>query len=296
MKLAVAAYEGLPPHQFAGTARDIDIDLQLVPGASSWRDEPPPVRTRLDAGLLYGVLDDRNFVLASPERRRARVVACEGMLDWPYHLRYELIEFAVFLLAARCQDLVPLHAACIARDGRGVLVLGASGAGKSTLALHALLGGLAFVAEDAVFVDPASLLATGVANYLHVHADAVAAVVDPAARDWIARSPVIRRRSGACKLEADLRLAPQPAQLAPAPVRLVGAVVLSGRPAADSAALLEPVPREQVAACLAIDQAHARTRPGWPRFESAIARAGLHYLHRGSLPRSQVDALRRLLD
>src|SRR3546814_1842255 len=72
--------------------------------------EPPAVRSRLDKDVLYGIIDAWNYVLVSPRRRRARVVASANMLDWPYHLRYELIEFAVFLLAARCQRLVPLHA------------------------------------------------------------------------------------------------------------------------------------------------------------------------------------------
>src|SRR3546814_2780459 len=94
--------------------------------------EPPAVRSRLDKDVLYGIIDAWNYVLVSPRRRRARVVASANMLDWPYHLRYELIEFAVFLLAARCQRLVPLHAACVGRGGRGILLLGASGSGKST--------------------------------------------------------------------------------------------------------------------------------------------------------------------
>jgi serine kinase of HPr protein (carbohydrate metabolism regulator) len=55
-----------------------------------------------------------------------------------YLTRYELIEFAVFTLAQRVQGLVPLHAACVGRAGRGLLLMGGSGAGKSTLALHCL--------------------------------------------------------------------------------------------------------------------------------------------------------------
>src|SRR3546814_20581659 len=92
------------------------------------------------------------------------------MLDWPYHLRYELIEFAVFLLAARCQRLVPLHAACVGRGGRGILLLGASGSGKSTLVLHSLLQGLDVLLEDAVFVQPDCMTSTGWANFLHFRA------------------------------------------------------------------------------------------------------------------------------
>src|SRR3546814_9900836 len=151
------------------------------------------------------------------------------MLDWPYHLRYELIEFAVFLLAARCQGLVPLHVACVGRGGRGILLLGASGAGKSTLVLHSRLQGLDVLSEDAEFVQPDGVIATGVANFRHVRADALDGIEDVAARRWIASSPVIRRRSGVEKFEVDLRRAPRPVRLAEAPLRLVGPVDLSGR-------------------------------------------------------------------
>ena len=48
------------------------------------------------AGLICGVMDASNYVVLDPVQRRALVVASEDMLLWPYHLRYELIEFAVF--------------------------------------------------------------------------------------------------------------------------------------------------------------------------------------------------------
>src|SRR3546814_6805027 len=111
------------------------------------------------------------------------------------------------------------------------------------------------------------MLATGVANFLHVRADALDGIEDVAARRWIASSPVIRRRSGVEKFEVDLRRAPRPVRLAEAPLRLVGTVVLSGRESGSSGALLVPVANDDVASCLAVDQAYAMTQPGWHRFE-----------------------------
>lgn len=49
-----------------------------------------------------------------------------------------------------------LHAACLARDGRGVLLAGASGAGKSTIAIALVRAGLAFLSDDMVYIEPAS--------------------------------------------------------------------------------------------------------------------------------------------
>ena len=93
------------------------------------------------------------------------MVVTPRMLRFPYHTRYELIEFAVFTLAARVQRLVALHGACVGRAGRGVLLLGPSGAGKSTVTLQCLIEGLGILSEDSVFVTPDTLLATGVSNF-----------------------------------------------------------------------------------------------------------------------------------
>lgn len=294
--LVEAAYGGRAPHRFPGTVPEFDVELRLLPRRTPAGGEPPCVRTKMDGALLHGIMDDCNYVLISPQRRWARVVASADMLDRPYHLRYELIEFAVFVLAARCQGLVPLHGACVGRDGRGLLLLGASGAGKSTLALHGLLQGLDFLSEDAVFVQPDDMLATGVANFLHVHASAIDGIEDVATRRWLAGSPVIRRRSGVEKFEADLRQAPLPARLAASPVEVVGAVILSDRVAGQSRALLAPVVGEDIPAALCDGQAYAVTQPGWRRFEQRMARSRVHYLHRGRHPASSVDALRQLLD
>lgn len=293
--LVEAAYGGHAQHRFPEEGPEIDVELDLLPGRASADSEPPPLRSRVDQTLLYGIMDDRNYVLVSPGQRRAWVVASADMLGRAYHLRHELIEFAVFLLAARCQGLVPLHAACVGHGGRGILILGNSGAGKSTLALYSLLMGLDFLSEDAVFVQSDGMLATGVANFLHVRADVIDGIDDAGARRWVSGSPVIRRRSGVEKFEVDLQRPHRPLRFAQAPVEIVATVVLSERRARGPRASLTPMAREDVAACLAADQAYAMAQPGWNRFKRRVMRAGVHSLRRGRDPGSSVDALRRLL-
>jgi hypothetical protein len=297
LEVAEAACGGLAPHRFRDDGPELDVELRLLPRrrATSGR-EPPPVRTRLGERLQSGIMDAGNYVLVSPRRRRARVVASAEMLDHAYHLRYELVEFAILLLAARCQRLVPLHAACVGRNGRGVLLLGDSGAGKSTLALHSLLRGLDFLSEDATFVEPDRMLATGLSNFVHVQRDALAGIPDDAARGWITGSPVIRRRSGVEKFEADLRRAPGQVRLAQAPLELVATVILGAQRGEAGRAMLTPATLDEVAASIANDQAYARTQPGWERFERWALRAPAYRLLRGPDPASSVDALQRLFD
>ncbi len=295
LDLVEAAYAGLPSHSLPMIAPEFRIELRLLPRqASPSTAEPPPVRVQSGAGLLCGVMDASNYVVLAPEQHRALVVASEDMLDRPYHLRYELIEFAVFTLATRGLGLVPLHGACVGRHGRGILLLGASGSGKSTLALHSLLQGLDFLAEDAVFVQPESLLATGVANYLHVQADALRFVDDEATRSWISQAPVIRRRSGVEKFEVDLRQ--ERGQLAAAPLELVGAVFVSSESAQGPDVLLSPVPANEIATRMFADQSYAAGQPGWDRFVQRLTQVGVHQLRRGRHPWDSVDALRWLLD
>lgn len=294
LSLVDAAYAGLPPQRLPMTGTEFRIELRLVPRrAPSQSVEPPPVQVKSGAGFICGVMDASNYVVLDPAQRRALVVASEDMLRCPYHLRYELIEFTVFTLAARGLGLVPLHGACVGRGGRGILLLGASGAGKSTLALHSLLQGLDFLAEDAVFVQPERMLATGVANFLHVQGDALRFVDDDRVRRWVVQAPVIRRRSGVEKFEADLRLGH--GRLASEPLALAGAVFVSSQMADDPAALLRPMPAHEIATRLRADQPYASSQPGWSNFERQLVERGACELRRGRNPQASVDALRELL-
>lgn len=293
LELAEDAYGGLPSHQFSTVSPEFRVEMRVVPRAADGRGTPPTVRLQAGAGVLCGMMDESNYMIVLPAQYRALVVVSEDMLAHPYHVRYELIEFAVFTLAARGLNLVPLHGACIGHDGRGILLLGGTGAGKSTLALHGLLDGMDFLAEDAVFIQPESLFATGVANFLHAKEDALRFLDDGAVRDWIAQSPVIHRRSGVAKFEADLRTGH--GRLAPAPLRLAAAIFVSAETAADPSRLLGRVPWEQVASRLASDQPYAAGQPGWDRFVHRLTGLGVYELRRGKHPRDALAALRGLL-
>lgn len=293
--LVEAAYGRLPSQTLPGVDAEFRVEMRLFPRrVNPWTTEPPAPRIRQEGKRFRADVDASNYVVIDPESRRARVVASEDMLQHAYHLRCELIEFAVFILAARGLGLVPLHGACVGRHGRGVLLLGASGSGKSTLALQGLLQGLDLLAEDAVFVRPEDLVATGVPNYLHLKDDALAFVEDEAIRRWVAHAPVIRRRSGIRKYEVDLRR--EYGRPATRPLSLVGAVFVSAQSADRPDALLTPLDAHDASLLLEGDQPHASSQPGWRRFKREIMGRGIHQLRRGRHPRDSVDALRRLLD
>ena len=295
MRLVRAAYARLPAHSLASVAPRFRVRLVLTPAsgaAARAPREPPAVRPLASGALLCGAMDRANFVALTPRQRAALVVVAHEMLRYPYHVRYELLEFAVYVLAARAQRLVPLHAACLGRDDTGVLLMGASGAGKSTVVLHGLLAGLDFLAEDSVLVRPDGLLATGVANFVHLRRDSLRFLARAERATLLRRAVPIRRRSGVEKLEVDLRRLP--CRLARAPLTIRALVFLSAR-RARGRALLAPLPRQAVLTRLAAGQRYAAQQPGWRAFRSRIARLPAYELRRGSHPLAAVEALRELL-
>jgi hypothetical protein len=295
LRLVDSAYLGLPSHRLSTVAPRLKVRLMLnapeQPRPRS-RSEPPPLSMLSGAGYLGGATNSSSFVLLSPSERTGLVVLSRRMLRFPYHTRYEYIEFAAFTLAARCQELVSLHAACVGRGGRGILLMGPSGSGKSTVTLHCLLQGFDMLSEDSVFVAPDTMLATGVANFLHVRADTLRWLGKTRDAAAIRKSPVIGRRSGVRKFEVDLRGGAY--RLAPDPLKIAAVVFLSPQGAGDRS-LLEPLSKSDLVAKLTDAQAYAANQPKWAAFRKAVSGLGAFELRRGSHPLEAVDALEGLL-
>ena len=302
LRLVDSAYRDLPGHRIWSDTPDFQVNLLLSPPRNpahttrgrrrANRAEPPPLAMLHGAGFLGGATESSNFVILSPHERAALVVVSPRMLRFAYHTRYELIEFAVFTLAARAQRLVPLHAACVGVGDRGILLMGPSGAGKSTVALHCLLGGFEFLAEDSVFVTPDTMLATGVANFLHVRADSLGWLGRSREAAAIAKSPVIQRRSGVKKFEVDLRRGRF--QLAKSPLKITAVVFLTSEKAG-AHPLLKPLPKSDLRANLALEQAYGASQPQWRIFDRNLSRLAAYELRRGHHPLEAVEALQSLV-
>jgi hypothetical protein len=288
------AYAGLPQHRLGGAVPKLRVRLESRANASSATATAlPPLGTLSGAGLLCGATARSNFVVVSPAERSALVVVPQQLLRYAYHTRYEVIEFAVFTLAQRVQRLVPLHAACVGRADRGLLLMGGSGAGKSTLALHCWLNGFEFVSEDSTFVVPASLRATGVANFLHVRSDSLKFLERGADAAMIRSSPVIRRRSGLAKFEVNLRHRRYP--LAAAPLKIASLIFISAK-RAGAQPLLTPLPKSRVREYLLASQPYAASLPEWRAFSRNAAALEAFELRRGRHPQDAVAALQELTE
>ena len=293
IRLVDWAYKDLPRHRLPGPARELRVSLRLIPDAHRRRRaEPPPIAMISGSGLLGGAAATSNLVIIAPHADASLVAISPDMLRFPYHSRYELIEFAVFTLAARAQRLVSLHAACIGQRGRGLILIGPTGAGKSTIALHCLLDGLDFLSEDSTFICPATMYATGVSNFVHVRADSLGWLGRSRAATAIRKSPVIQRRSGVRKFELDLRRGDF--RLATAPLKIVAAVLLSPE-SAGAGPLLKPISRAALFANFADTQSYAASQPQWRQFRRDMSLLQPFELRRGKHPFEAVQALRSIL-
>jgi hypothetical protein len=294
LALAVEAFGGLPSHKLERRPPQFTVRMALTDYPSTWarRSAPPRPSLAAGAGLLCATVDAGNFVVVDAAMSRALVCVSNAMLRHRYHARYELVELAFLTLAARGQSLVPLHAACVGANGRGVLLMGASGAGKSTLSLHALAGGMHFLSEDSAFVALESLRVTGVPSYLHVSRQALSFLPVNGLRRAIERSPTIERRSGTRKIQIDLRRLD--GKVARAPLRLAATVFLTPRPAKGRSALRR-LERKTLLERLRREQPYASAQPSWSGFERRIVEVPAYEMRRPWHPDLAVELLRSLL-
>lgn len=291
-RLVEWAYARLPQHRSGVRAPRFVIKLRLDETRERrGNGKAPPVEMLSGGGLLAGVTPGSAFAVMAPDCRSAIINVSRRALRSPHHIRYELIEFAVFTLASRALGLVPLHAGCIGARGRGLLLVGDSGTGKSTLTLQCALAGLDLLSEDSVLVAPRTLEATGVPNFAHLCRDGLR-FLPPTVAAKLRGSPVIRRRSGAVKLEIDLR--DSPFRRAQPPLRLTNAIFLSTCPAPDGALLVALSSRE-AASRLRATQPYGAGQPGWETFSRRMTARPAFELLRATHPVQAAQALKRLL-
>jgi HprK-related kinase A len=79
-------------------------------------------------------------------------------------------------IVARCDDYLQVHAASLARGGRGVVLAGGSGAGKSTLAAALLSRGWKYFCDEFALIGPDDLYLHAVPKAVCIKAGAFGAV------------------------------------------------------------------------------------------------------------------------
>ncbi|MDE3167706.1 MAG: hypothetical protein KGN36_18035 [Acidobacteriota bacterium] len=141
---AVASW-GTSPQVFDRTP----LELRIVIHAEGGRAPDPVFRAQ---GHLLSVVSDRhNFGTADLDRSFAYLVVSRETAGDVDRFRWFFLESVVYTMLIQ-KAVTPLHAACVERDGTGILLVGPSGSGKSTLSFACALRGWNFIADDASYL------------------------------------------------------------------------------------------------------------------------------------------------
>jgi serine kinase of HPr protein (carbohydrate metabolism regulator) len=101
---------------------------------------------------LYSVVaDPYNFAQVDVKSQFAFIEVSQKTAADHVWLRWFFLESIVYLMLAQ-RYVAAAHAACVARNGRGLLLCGPSGAGKSTLSYACARAGWTFVTDDCTFL------------------------------------------------------------------------------------------------------------------------------------------------
>ena len=133
--------------------RDNGPSLQLrigVTARTSGNCPPCPV-VRGQQHLLSIVADAHNQAICDLQAGFAFAWLTENALQHRSYARYHFLE-AVALVLIATSRATPIHAACVTRHGRGMLLCGPSGAGKSTLAYACARSGWIFTSDDSSYL------------------------------------------------------------------------------------------------------------------------------------------------
>ncbi len=124
------------------------LHFEVSPG-----DAPASRSTEFHAhGHLFTfVADARNLGICDTQTRSGTAWLTEAVVaDVPHFVYHFLESMALELIVSL--HLTPFHAACVAREGRGVLLCGDSGAGKSSLSYACARRAWNFLSDDASYL------------------------------------------------------------------------------------------------------------------------------------------------
>ncbi len=230
---------------------------------------PPGTLTFGDARTESALITRANTATLNLAARSGLITLNAAAQRAPLRVRVDLIEFAGYRLAQHALRATGVHAACVAQQGAGVLIMGDSGAGKSTLVAACLAGGWDVIAEDSTFLLPRGNRARGVPAFIHLMQDALE-LFPEAGFERSVHSEIVRK-SGKRKFEIDVRRY-RTQRVLPVEARLRGVVILTGLDGAERADMpaFRRVRRREAAALLQRYQPYAVAQPGWQNAVSEL--------------------------
>jgi hypothetical protein len=129
---------------------------------------PSPPTCRGQRNLVMFVASPLDFAVCDLTTGFASCWLSAATVENGAYLRYHFLD-AMALLLIEALYLTPIHAACVAFQGRGLLLCGDSGAGKSSLSFACARRGWTFISDDANFLVRGGKQRVVVGNPHHLH-------------------------------------------------------------------------------------------------------------------------------
>ena len=127
------------------------VQLRIAVTEGHAADCPPPPTCRGQRNLVMFVASPLDFAVCDLTTGFASCWLSASTVENAAYLRYHFLD-AMALLLIEALYLTPIHAACVAFQGHGLLLCGDSGAGKSSLSFACARRGWTFVSDDASFL------------------------------------------------------------------------------------------------------------------------------------------------
>jgi hypothetical protein len=128
----------------------VDVHIVDVPEGAPTECPPMPV-IRIMHPLLVNIADPDNYSIADLERCTTQITLSRSTERHRSYLDYFFLGCAPYCHIAS-RYTTPIHAGCVAFNGRGMLLCGESGAGKSSLSYACAQAGWTYITDDASYL------------------------------------------------------------------------------------------------------------------------------------------------
>ena len=130
-------------------ADPIRMDVHVIESDSL--ECPPAPVCRIMYPLLTSFADADNYSIVHLDRNRTQITISRATERHRSYLEYFFLGSAPLSHIAT-RHATPVHAGCVGRHGRGILLCGDSGAGKSSLSYACARAGWTYVTDDASYL------------------------------------------------------------------------------------------------------------------------------------------------